>query len=564
MIPITLLKTAVRKALQQLARMKDVKEAEVFASSTDQLLCRLNYTSEIPCHGVEEPKSTESFGLGIRAVFSNGNGAGDGVSRVGFGTEARDFSGEGIRRAIEKARQNAVADPDFVSLPGPESAGSHGSGRRLVDYHDPAIMALNDTRLVEAGWLLVNEALRTFEGSDELKALPRPAAASHADTKTKARPVTKKTTAQSAQRGRRVAPPGLASQGLASQGLILGGDVTIVRQRIAVASSRLPKVQTDESTYLTSLVTGMVERHQAKGTGYAASTHLAKFKGEPGPEAAHHAIQATGGQRLPTGLYTVVLGPQPVSDLIVNLLLPSLTTEAFYSCRSAFLGELGYPVASDILSLYDHGAVRGAVGSKAVTCEGLPTGRTDLIREGVLGGLLSNHYETQRLLRDPGAREKLGINPQEHLDALTPRNGFRCSSRGARQFDALPSIAATNVFLEGSVPHSTESLLQLVGNGVYIGRIWYTYPMNGLRAGDFTCTVVADSYVIRNGRLGPALQGNTIRITGNIRQILQNVLGITKQTRPVLVWGSDEVVYAPEMAVRELQLSEIAQFMESV
>jgi PmbA protein len=69
MIPVATLKSAVRKALQQLSRMKDVAEAEVYASSTEQWLCRLSYTSEIPCNGVEEPKSMESFGIGIRAVF---------------------------------------------------------------------------------------------------------------------------------------------------------------------------------------------------------------------------------------------------------------------------------------------------------------------------------------------------------------------------------------------------------------------------------------------------------------------------------------------------------------
>jgi PmbA protein len=333
---------------------------------------------------------------------------------------------------------------------------------------------------------------------------------------------------------------------------------------MAIASSRMPKIQTDESTYLTSFVTAMVERQHAKGSGYAAATHVGKFKGEAGSEAARNAIQGANGLRVPSGLYTVVFGPQPVSDLFVNLLLPSLSADAFYSCRSAFLGELGRPIASEILSVYDHGAMRGAVGSKAITCEGLSTGRTDLIREGILGGLLSNHYESQRLLRDPQAREKLGISPQEHPDALIPRNGFRMSSRGGRQFDAVPSIAPTNVFIEGAVSHTSESLLQLVGNGVYIGRIWYTYPMNGLRAGDFTCTVVADSYVIQNGRVGRPIQGNTIRITGNIRHVLQNILGITKRSRPMLVWGSDEVIYAPEIAVRDLQLSEIAQFMESV
>jgi PmbA protein len=248
---------------------------------------------------------------------------------------------------------------------------------------------------------------------------------------------------------------------------------------------------------------------------------------------------------------------------MTNLILPSLTAEAFYSCRSAFLGEVGRPVAADI-SIYDQGNLRGFVGSRAITCEGLPTGRTDLIRRGVLQGLLSNHYQTQLLLRDPDARDKLGLNPKDHPQALTPRNGFRLSNRGGRQYDALPSIAATNVFLEGSVPHTTATLLSLVNHGVYVGRIWYTYPMNGLRAGDFTCTVVGDSYLIRDGRLAAPLQSNTIRITGNIRQVLQNILGMTKQTRPIIGWGADEVVYAPEIAVRGLHLTEIAQFMDSV
>lgn len=524
MIPLTDLKATVQRALRLVTAMKDVREAEVYASATGHHICRLNYTSEIPCHGVEEPKSSESSGIGIRAVFTSPDGP-----RIGFGSEARDFSLKGVRHAIEKARHAAAPDPDFVSLPAPalQPSPSERKGRPLTKYHDRAIMDLQDGALVEAGWCVVQDALKAFSGSEPL--------AKQAGSKEK----------------------------LASMGLILSGDVSLVQQRIAIASTHMPKVQTDESTSVTSFVTGMVERYHAKGSGYAAATHLAKFKGEAGGEAARNAVSAVGGQRLPTGAYNVVLGPQPVSDLMTNLILPSLTAEAFYSCRSSFLGEVGRPVASD-LTIYDQGNLRGFVGSRGMTCEGLPTGRTDLIRRGVLQGLLSNHYQTQLLLRDPEARDKLGLNPKDHLEVLTPRNGFRLSNRGGRQYDALPTIAATNVFLEASVPHTTATLLSLVNHGVYVGRIWYTYPMNGLRAGDFTCTVVGDSYLIRDGRLAAPLQSNTIRITGNIRQVLQNILGMTKQTRPIIGWGADEVVYAPEIAVRGLHLTEIAQFMDSV
>jgi PmbA protein len=241
-----------------------------------------------------------------------------------------------------------------------------------------------------------------------------------------------------------------------------------------------------------------------------------------------------------------------------------LSADAFFSSRSAFLGEIGRPIAASLLSIYDHGSAKGLVGTRAFTCEGFPTGRTDLIKRGMLEGLLSNHYETERLTRDPQARQKLGISPKDHPEALVPRNGFRLSSRGGRQFDVPPAIAATNVCIEGADPHTTDSLLRLVGDGVYIGRIWYTYPMNGLRAGDFTCTVVGDSYLIRNGKLAAPLQPNTIRITGNIKSLLRHVTGVTKRATPLVGWGADEVIYAPEIAVRDLQLTEIAQFMEAV
>ena len=101
-------------------------------------------------------------------------------------------------------------------------------------------------------------------------------------------------------------------------------------------------------------------------------------------------------------------------------------------------------------------------------------------------------------------------------------------------------------------------------NGLYVGRIWYTYPINGLRAGDFTCTVVADSYIIREGRLASPLRANAIRINDNIGRILDNIVGITKDVKGTIVWAADEVVYAPEIAVRGVRVDAIAGFREEL
>ncbi len=518
MIPVADLARTAREALELVTSRPGVREAEVFVAANAALLSRLCYTSHIPCNGVEEPKSSESWGLGLQVVFDGPDGP-----RLGFGSEPADLSARGAERALAKARAAAVRDPEFVSLPRPSR-----EPRTLMDYHDPRLMGLDDADLVETGWKIVRGALRTFLASSRLAEL----AGSDDD--------------------------------LRALGLILGGDVTILKERVAIASTHMPAVQTDESTLIAAFVTAMAEAQQAKGSGWSTRTRLEDFTDEAGVESAQNALSAIDGRRIPSGEYTVIFGRQPVADLLNNLIVPACTASAFYASSTPFLGKLGQRVASPLLNVYDHGAQPGLMGSKGITCEGLPTGRTDLIRDGVLVGCLANWYESQRLLRDPALAGKLGATGAAAHAALVPRNGFRFGDGGGRQFDSPPAIAASNVLVDGSATVSLDDLVRTVRDGLLIGRIWYTYPINGLRAGDFTCTVVGDSYIIRDGRLVAPLRPNTVRINDNIGGIIDNIVGITKDLKGTIVWAADEVVYAPEIAVRGVHVEEIAGFMEEL
>ena len=526
MISLSQLKKSVSDALAYLRTIDDIEEGEVFASSNGQLLTRLNYTSHIPCNGVEESKSTESFGIGIQAVLKTPEGR-----KIGFGSESSDISLEGVKEALAKARIGAVLDPEFQSLARPTSAGGGpasggGEKRTLRRYHDPQLMRMADGDLVGAGWQVMEGALRTFQGSEALSEL-------------------------------------VGSGSLRDLGLIVGGDVTILQERIAVASYAMPQPQTDESALILSFITAMVEREGSKGSGYGAATRLADFGDGAGRQAARNAIDSIGGVRVKTGEYRVVFGQQAVMDLMVNLVMPSLNLGTFYAGASSFLGKLGQRVAAEMLSIYDDGAAPGLAGSKGITCEGLPTGRTDLIVNGTLKGLLANYYESQRILIDPRAKEKLGVDPSEQRAAFVPRNGFRFTSGGGRHYGSQPGIFATNVIVQGN-DRSREELLRDVGDGLYLGRIWYTYPVNGLRAGDFTCTVVGDSYVIRDGRLAEPIRANSIRLNDSIHNVLRGVIGVGRERHPTLVWAADEIVYAPDVAVAKVRVEEIAGYMETI
>jgi PmbA protein len=460
-------------------------ELEVFASWNELITMRLNYTSDIPSGGVQEPKSSQFSGVAVLAAFND-----RGKKSLGFGCQANELKPRGVREAFSKARRGRFYDPDFRSLPSPTGAPT------LVDYHDPAVLDITDKEAVELGWKALEGALKTFKEAG------------------------------------------------IKESIIVGGDVRILKEILAIRSTTGIDAF-DVSTTLAAAITAMVEKEGVKGTGWATGTKLAGF--DPalaGKEAALSAIRTIGGKRLPSGHYEVVLGRQPITDLMANIIAPSLSLVSLNASNTPFLGKLGQRVAVPNLNIYDDGSLPGQIGSKKITCEGLPTGRTDLVRGGTLVGFLANHY--------------LGKKLSSNVATFTPRNGFRFHGLG-RTYEIQAGIFPTNVVLEGGQEVASEELFRGIKNGVYIGRIWYTYPINGLAAGDFTSTIIGDSFLIKDGQLSTPLRPNTIRINDNVSRVLQNIVAIGREKKAILVWGAEEAVIAPEIRVEGLRLDSIAE-----
>ncbi len=509
------LRDAVEQAVRFARKQDSVREVEAFASANDQLILRLNYTSHLPCNGVQEPKSVSNYGLGLQVVFEQGD-----RKLIGFGYDSGDLTIEGATRAFDKALLSAVEDPDFFELP---AIGSRGLDRKVSA--DPRIMSLDEDELVALGWATLSGALDEYENTEALRdALSKDAAA-------------------------------LA--------LVVGGDVITLRERMAVYSSRMAQPLSDESCLLLSAVSAMIESHGAKGSGWRVASSLESFHSDAGRQAASASVRLMDGVRIEAGDYPAVLGPQPVADLLNNIIVPSLKLDTLYTGGSAFQKKLGSRIASASFNLTDDGAAPGLAATKGYTCEGFLTGRTELIANGVMTGTLSNHYEYQRMLHNPKAVDLLGQDPHEWNEALFPRNGFRFGMGGGRNFSSQPSIASTNLIVSGDTAVDFEELIKPIERGIYIGRIWYTYPMNGLAPADFTSTVIADSYLIENGRISRPLAANTLRIHDNAKRLLMDITGYSNRSRPVVVWAADEVVYSPDVAVGRLHVEPIGESIKA-
>jgi predicted Zn-dependent protease len=72
--------------------------------------------------------------------------------------------------------------------------------------------------------------------------------------------------------------------------------------------------------------------------------------------------------------------------------------------------------------------------------------------------------------------------------------------------------------------------------------------------------VVGDSYLIEDGELGQPLQPNTVRINDDLINLFQQIIAVTRDRKPTLVWSAEETLVAPELAVQRVHVESIAEY----
>ena len=89
MLALNQLKTFAHRAARLIAGEKDFAAFEVYCSTSEHIVARLNYTPDIPCSGVEELKSLNADGFAIRIVSAKNH------CETGVAFEAGDLSLDG-------------------------------------------------------------------------------------------------------------------------------------------------------------------------------------------------------------------------------------------------------------------------------------------------------------------------------------------------------------------------------------------------------------------------------------------------------------------------------------
>ena len=472
------LKSIAEDGLKMLERKADVKEAEVFAAANCLNTYRICYASNIPSNGLEEPKSQESFGLSVRVLFRD--------RRMGFGKADSALDKNAIELAFGRAKKSAVLDKNFRSLPKP------GKKPKAVLNADRQIISLNEEKAIDLAYASLNSALGVLEKKSKSE-------------------------------------------------LNITGELDTLAERVAIANSN-SLFESDENTVGWQTLTTILEgsKGDVSGMWFSSSPFLNKLSPEEtGKKSAEKALALQNGKKVESGNYKVILGRMAAGELFTNIFDARLNSLDAKS--TPFMNDLNKKIAPEFLNVQDNGNLEGAIGSKKITDEGLPTGRTELIKNGKFMGMVSNDYYSKKY-------------PKLHF---APNNGFRSGGSG-RHYESEPGVEYSNLVI-GEGDRSEEELIAETKNGIYVGRIWYCYGVNGSTSSDFTSTIRGDSYIIRDGELAEPLVPNTCRILDSLHSVLKNVSALSKNLEATLIWGADSVILAPEIAVKKLRIERIAR-----
>ena len=211
-------------------------------------------------------------------------------------------------------------------------------------------------------------------------------------------------------------------------------------------------------------------------------------------ETAKRAADLLKAPSCEGGIYTVIVDPR-LGGVFAHEAFGHLSEADFLyeNPKMRELMALDRRMGVEQLSIVDDGAAAGLLGTHSFDDEGTPTGKTYLIKDGVLTGHL-HCLETAA---------KMGARPTGNARAIGRR--YR------------PIVRMTNTYIEPG-RESFEDLLAGVDKGIYACQAFGGQTMMEM----FTFSA-GYGYRIENGRVGELIRD--VVLTGNVFQTLNNIDG---------------------------------------
>ena len=211
-----------------------------------------------------------------------------------------------------------------------------------------------------------------------------------------------------------------------------------------------------------------------------------------GRKAAARALRRLGARKMKSVEVSVVFDPETAASLVRSI-AGAASGPSLYRRASFLLDRLGTKIAAPTVTIVDDALITSALGSRPFDGEGLATGRTVLVREGVLESYLLDTYSAR----------KLGLESTHHAG----RDGSGVS------------VTTSNLMLLAGTS-TPEELIRSVKNGFYVTEL-IGFGVNGV-TGDYSRGAVGQW--IENGELAYPVE--EVTVAGNLLEMLSVIDGV--------------------------------------
>ncbi len=233
----------------------------------------------------------------------------------------------------------------------------------------------------------------------------------------------------------------------------------------------------------------------------SAGTHSVKDidAASTAKEFAQTVINSLGAQKIDSFKGEMVLTPSAFVELVEDVLVNSINSDAVQKKSSQFAGKLGKKVASELLNLEDDATNTQGLGAASFDREGVAHRRNVVIKDGVLKKFLYNSYTAKK-------------------------DGVRSTGNAGGSASSPPNVSTTN-FIVGPGRPSLQAMISEMRHGILVSRFsGNVNPVNG----DFS-GVVKGGRLINNGEIGPPVK--EVMIAGNVFDCLKNITGLSRERK---------------------------------
>jgi len=209
---------------------------------------------------------------------------------------------------------------------------------------------------------------------------------------------------------------------------------------------------------------------------------------------------AKNNVKISSGSYRTIFTPKAM-PLLLQSLKSGINGKLVQKRSSPLVEKIGKPIVCPAVNILDDGLFPFALGSRPIDGEGIPSRRTQIIKDGVLKNFIYD-LQTASMMKSES------------------------TANATRSYNSLPSPSTTNLILEPA-DTSLEEMIKDIKEGIIVDQVIGSGQGNEL-TGEFSVNLDL-GYKVEEGKIKGRVKD--VMISGNAYKLLNKIIAVGKEAR---------------------------------